>query len=217
MDQLIPQALRAFEPSEYADSSEETIWFNPTEKDATLDLYIGTPTPRGKQFPPRNWEDLTGKRRYIIRAGQTRSMPAEFDRAIQHTHCKDGECLVRPYECKNPLHTDKEIVGGLGPQLRNMGTQKRPITVPARLHPSLDDVAAREKALKEKRFEIYERGEQASADEQRSRAALDKINHELEERKAQLAAADAALAAASAKAAKTAKSTTAAAVDKPNE
>lgn len=178
---LVPQANRLLEPTEHQDSSEETIWHNPTNRDAILDVYIETPKP-GKK--PRSWSEQTGKRRYVIKAGETRALPSEFDRAIQHFECTETECLARKFDCRDHTHA-RVIVGGLGPQLACKGTQRRPMA-PAALHPALDDVEARKKALQEERFQAYQRQEANAAELDTKRAELARVDAELAERKRQL-------------------------------
>lgn len=187
----IPQATRVFPPMEHEDSSDETVWYNPTEKDAILDLYVATPQMRvaGRRVvPPRNWEEKTGMRRYVIKAKTMRTLPSDFDRAIQQTQCKEVECLGRAFDCKAHDH-HKEIVGGLGTQLLNKGTLRNRTTPPHTLSSSLDDVAAREKALKLQRFQEFEKGEQANAALQASQRELAELNRQIEEKRMQLAAA----------------------------
>jgi len=46
-------------------TTRETIWHNPTSKDALLDV------------------GRAGKRRYVIRAGDTRAIPKEWDREVR--------------------------------------------------------------------------------------------------------------------------------------
>lgn len=107
----------------------DTIWRNPLDHDVVLDLHVGTkPSPvfnsEGKRIrPDLTWEERNGVHRYVIKAGHTRAIPKEFDKAIQ--------------DVRNGV-----IVGGLGPRLERVGDQERP-----KLHPSLDDGLAKHKAL----------------------------------------------------------------------
>lgn len=104
---------------------QDTIWHNPTKRDVVLPIWVGTSHLIGKKFKPGPDGKVrrpTGIRRYVVPAGGERAIPAEFDRGIQEI--RDGM-----------------IVGGLGPQLVRKGVQD-----PPRIHPALDEVAARQKA-----------------------------------------------------------------------
>jgi hypothetical protein len=162
---LVPPAERAFLPAGEHETAQETVWFNPTDKDAILDLYIGV-TPcrsmRAKQqframHPLQKKEFRTGFRRYIIRAGERRSIHSDFDQAIQQTHCMESECTSRPMYCRDATH-HKMVTGGLGPQLVNEAVQFRPI-----VHPSLIEAAALEKAAEERAKEFLRQKEVAEA------------------------------------------------------
>jgi len=140
-----PQADQPFAaPAEYLETSRETIWFNPTDKDCVLDVHIGTTPCYSKAAqeawrrmrPEQKWEARTGRRRYVIKAGQTKAIPRDFDLEIQQTQCLETSCLQRPLYCTDPSH-HRIVVAGLGPQLVNRGWQEVP-----RLHPSLDTRAA---------------------------------------------------------------------------
>ena len=158
---LVPQAERAFIPVEERESVQETVWFNPTEKDAVLDLYIGV-TPcrsiRAKQqframSPLQKKEFRTGIRRYIIRAGERRAIHSDFDMAIQQTHCLESECTSRPMYCRDSTH-HKMVIGGYGPQLINEAVQHR-----YSVHPSLIEADALEKAATERAKEYLRQKE----------------------------------------------------------
>lgn len=148
---LVPPAERAFIPVEDLDSAQETVWFNPTEKDCVLDLYIGVTPCRSErarqQFramsPLQKKEFRTGLRRYIIRAGERRAIHADFDQGIQQTQCLEPECTSHKLYCRDATHHHM-VVGGLGPQLVNERVQFRPT-----VHPSLIEAAAKEKAALE--------------------------------------------------------------------
>jgi len=143
---LVPPAERPFVPYVEQETVQETVWFNPTEKDAVLDLYVGTKpvySPKMKEelkrLPPAQLRELrTGLRRYIIRAGERRSIPSEFDQGIQQTHCQESDCASRPMYCRDMSHHHL-VVGGLGPQLINEKVQHRPT-----VHPSLIEAYALE-------------------------------------------------------------------------
>lgn len=162
---LVPQAERAFIPVHELESVTETVWFNPTEKDCVLELYIGV-TPCHSEVARRKFRALprlqkkefkTGLRTYIIRAGERRAIHADFDQGIQQTHCQEPDCEApqRMY-CKDPTH-HKMVTGGLGPQLINERVQYRPT-----VHPSLLEAAAMEKEALQKAQEFM--NQKAAAD-----------------------------------------------------
>jgi hypothetical protein len=125
---------------QYADQKQFTLWRNPTEKRIVLELHHETPK-HGKPIAERvaniedpqvrelrAWEERTGKRRFVIEAGQTALIPSEYDRAVQDV--RDGI-----------------IVGGLGTLLVNEGADMKPV-----LHPALDAIKAeRQRYLEEAR------------------------------------------------------------------
>src|ERR1700687_3758306 len=90
-EQLVPMAHREFEPDEFVETHQETIWYNPLDRDYVLPLYVGTKA-MGTRHPPRNAEERTGIRRYTIKSKQRRALPAEFDIAIQHLQCTEFGC-----------------------------------------------------------------------------------------------------------------------------
>jgi hypothetical protein len=145
---LVPPAEQPWKPAAEQETAQETVWLNPTDKDAVLDLYVGTTPARTqrarearKALPrPQQRELQTGLRRFIIRAGHRRSISSDFDMAIQQTHCQETECMTRPMYCRDPSH-HKMVIGGFGPQLVNEAVQHRPI-----VHPALIEAHAREQA-----------------------------------------------------------------------
>src|SRR5579875_1528767 len=141
--ELVPLAER---PNYEPEDPRETVWYNPQEQDQVLELYVGQPTPIFGGDPSRRPrlrpDERRGVRTYVIRAGQRRAIPSEFDYAIQQTMCKETECAGRPLYCQDRSHR-KVIMGGLGPRLINEGMQHRPV-----LHPALDaEMAAYNEAM----------------------------------------------------------------------
>jgi hypothetical protein len=166
---LVPLADRPFASPEYEDSQQQTIWFNPTSKDAVLNLQGDTPKPGRK---PRNWEERTGQIRWVIKAGETKAIPSHFDRGIQQTQCSHLDCLQRPFDCKSTEEGhEKQIVGGFGPQLINKGTQKAPIRPGfIQIAPALDDVLARQQQAEMDEFREFQRERLARARREEARA-----------------------------------------------
>jgi hypothetical protein len=142
---LVPPAERAFIPESDLSSAQETVWYNPTEKDAVLDLYIGVTPCRGEAArriyramgPLQKKEFRTGIRRYVIKAGDRRAIHSDFDQGIQQTNCMEADCISRKMYCRDATHHHM-VVGGLGPQLINERVQFRPT-----VHPSLLEAAAK--------------------------------------------------------------------------
>lgn len=157
---LVPLADRPFLQAEMADSEKQTIWHNPTDRPVVLDLYVETPKPTPGR-PPKGFEAKTGQRRYVIGPKETKAIPAMFDRGIQQTQCHHVDCLQMPFDCKSTEEGhEKSIVGGLGPQLQNRGTQSMPLREGfIRLAEPLDDVEARrrqaEAEMKEKLWQEH--------------------------------------------------------------
>jgi hypothetical protein len=162
----VPPADQPHEYREdYPEETRDTIWENPTEHDVVLDLHVGTTPYYGPPSarPKMRREQLTGCRMYVITRGIVdgksvvgeidpttgkprgrRTIPAEFDQAIQQTSCRHPDCVSRKMYCRNGSH-EKDIVGGLGPYLKNRGVQVAP-----RLHPSLDALHAEKMAAEAK-------------------------------------------------------------------
>lgn len=166
-------------PGHGQDSHRETKWHNPTNKAVTIDLFLGTPQAGGALAPPRNWEEKTGMRRFVWQPGETKALPHEYDAGIQQTQCKETICLQRPLDCRDKTH-DHEIVGGYGPQLQNLGMQKRPTLAPA-----LDDDEARKREAERQEFEAYKRAKHHEEVALRARADADAAQRDIELRKRQ--------------------------------
>lgn len=193
---LIPLATRSFQPTEHTDSSEETIWENPTDGEVILDLQHEMPKARfvnDRPVPPKNWSERTGKRRYVIPARAQRALPGEYDIAIQHTRCTDAECPSKQFECKDPKHK-RVIIGGLGPQLVNRGTQRRPMKPEERptLEPALDDAEARRLAARQELAARLLAEHDAKAAQEVARGKLDEAEADISARKTSVDSADAA-------------------------
>lgn len=139
---LVPQAERPFIPDSEIETVQETVWYNPTDKDCILDLYVGT-KPRysaaqrealRRYTPAQMREYKSGTQRWVIRKGQERGIPIEFDYAIQATICQEPDCTSpNKMYCRDVTH-HAAVIGGLGPQLHNRRRQFRPI-----VHPSLQE------------------------------------------------------------------------------
>jgi len=167
---IIPLADRpSFGGFDANDSEQQTIWENPTQHQVVLELQVDYPKP-GR--PPRNWEEKTGKRRYVIGPGQTRALPSSLDKGIQFAQCHHEDCLQHPFECKSTEEGhEKTIVGGHGPQLLNRGTQAVPIRAGFyTLHESLDDTESRRKAAEAEEFNAWKRAKLASEQAEAARA-----------------------------------------------
>jgi hypothetical protein len=175
-------------PPGHYDSHRETKWHNPTTKVVVINLFIGTPQAMGPLFPPRNWEERTGQRRFVWQPGETKALPHEYDKGIQQTHCKENECLQRPLACTDPEH-EHEVIGGYGPQLVNLGMQKRP-----HLAPALDDELTRRTEAERKEFENYKLAKFHEEQGMRARAEADAAQRDIDLR-AKLDADAAVLAA----------------------
>jgi hypothetical protein len=153
-DEFLPSAPKArygedFIPVETSgplyieDDQINTEWFNPTKEDVILALHIGT-DPKNliwlrafrEASPAKRAEMRTGTRIIIVKAGQTKMIPAEFDLAIQRTHCLHPECSAKKDSCKNLDHP-RVVASGLAPQL----TCKRWHKVPS-LAANLDQARA---------------------------------------------------------------------------
>lgn len=142
----VPDGYMSMPGGGYVDTHQFSQWENTTEFDVVLELHKETPkhgkaiADRVANIPDpaaakvRAWEEQTGKRRFVIPAKKQAFIPSEYDRAIQDV--REGI-----------------IVGGLGPQLRKLGVEQRPV-----LSPALDAARARnaelqlaaEQALREK-------------------------------------------------------------------
>ncbi len=154
---LVPPAERPnySSPHDFEETSTETIWENPFDYDVAVKVHVGaTPRPDSSDRGAAAWRALpesrrremqTGQRVYVIKARSTRSIPSEFDQAIQQTRCTHTECPgPKGILCRDSEHAEHRlIVGGLYPRLLNRGTQQRPLTKPPELHWSLDDQRAR--------------------------------------------------------------------------
>lgn len=153
--ELVPPAERPFVAFDFQETVQETVWFNPTDKDYVLDLHIGTrpiytqaQRDRLKQMTPgQKREFLTGKRRFVIPAKSKRAISSDFDQGIQQTECLEPECYAQRLYCRDATH-HKQIMGGLGPHLVNMSVQHRPV-----VHPSLIEANANNEATKQKAYE----------------------------------------------------------------
>ena len=161
-------------PPGHYDSHRETKWLNPTQKIVVIDVFIRTPVAGGALAPPKNWEEKTGKQRFVWQPGETKALPHEFDRGIQEAKCLETECLQRPFNCKDPEH-EHEIVGGYGPQLQNLGMQKRP-----RLAPALDDEMARKNDAERREFEAFKLAKHHEEQAMRARAEADAAQKDIE-------------------------------------
>lgn len=184
---LVPNAQRLDEPSEDQELRRDTIWFNPTDKDVLLELYVGNPVPRkqgDRYVPPKTYEQRTGCRKYVIKAHATAALDKDFDRAVQHTECLNPLCVGRPVMCTNRGEDHpKRIVGGLGPQLVNLGERVRPVLAPA-----LDDVEARRKAAEEAEYRAYQAKQASAAALDAANAEKQRVDRELAERRAHVEA-----------------------------
>jgi hypothetical protein len=154
--------------------SQETIWENPTDRDIILDLHVGSQVPPKGVKPTRRQQ--TGIRQILIKAHSKASISNEFDIAIQHVQCHEHECAGNPMHCRKQGHR-KQIVGGLGIHLKNLGEQRRPL-----LHPSLDD----KRAEYEKKQILVEQAEIAKV---RAEEATKLAKEELERINAEITAA----------------------------
>lgn len=132
---MVPLADRLHHnPEDYRETAQETVWFNPENEDAVIDVYVGcTPQygPRDRR-PRLTRETRTGFRTYVVKAGEERAIPSEFDQAIQTLRCEEPGCISRPFYCKDHTHR-KTIFAGLATKLIHRGMQHRP-----KLHYALD-------------------------------------------------------------------------------
>jgi hypothetical protein len=163
----VPLAERTEPVLHEMETVTESVWFNPQKRDQILDMYIGINQRIGR--PPRNNEERTGIRRYIIRAGEKRALPVEFDIGIQQTQCYEPGCNSRPNQCKDGNH-QHAIIGGQAPKLVKLGVRQR-ILIPA-----LDDLeAARKKAEEDSIIALHRQvaADQAAAAAGRAVATAD--------------------------------------------
>lgn len=154
---LVPPAERPnySSPHDFEETSSETIWENPFDYDMVVQLHVGSqPRPDKSEAGLAKWRALpearrremqSGQRVYVVKAKSRRSIPSEFDQAIQQTRCTHPDCPgTKGVFCRDPEHFEhRMIVGGLYPRLLNRGTQQRPLATPPELHWSLDDQKAR--------------------------------------------------------------------------
>jgi hypothetical protein len=171
------------------DSTPEVKWHNPTSVAVVIDLFVGTPEARGPKSPPRNFFEKNGIKRYVWQPQETKSLDVALSPGIQRTVCQENECLQNKMGCLDPDH-QHVIIGGLGPQLVNLGMQKRPI-----LHPALDDIEAQRRAAEHKEFEAYKKRQEAEIAAARARAEQEVLDREVAAR----AKADADAASVAAK------------------
>lgn len=155
---LVPPAERPFIPFDQQETVQETIWYNPTERDVLLKLHVGAkPVYSDSQKarfrevrlknPLQYKEWRSGERTLIIPARSERAISADFDQAIQQTQCLEPECVGFRLYCRDRSH-HKQVMGGLGPQLINRNCQYRPL-----VHPSLIEANALEEENKRKAYE----------------------------------------------------------------
>ena len=155
---LVPPAERPFVPFDQQETVQETVWFNPTERDVMLKLPVGTKpvyTESAKariremrtRSPLQYKEWKSGERTVIIPKGTKRAISSDFDQAIQQTQCLEVECTAWRLYCRDRTH-HKQVMGGLGPQLVNTTCQHRPVT-----HPSLIPELQMAEAAKTKAYE----------------------------------------------------------------
>lgn len=155
---LVPPADRPFVPFDQQETVQETIWFNPTDRDVVLKLPVGTKpvyTENAKariremrtKSPLQYREWRMGERTVIIPKGTKRALSCDFDQAVQQTQCLEVECVSYRLYCRDRSH-HKQVMGGLGPQLINQNCQFRPI-----VHPSLIEANAMEEEAKKKAYE----------------------------------------------------------------
>jgi len=168
----VPVADRAYPPpSLEEDSEQQTIWYNPLERNISLTLYTETPKPTpGRK--PRTLDERRGTKTFVFKAKEERALPSSFDRQVQQTQCSHVDCLQNPFDCKSTEEGhEKRIVGGWGPLLENRGTQRVRLEPGfITLDPALDDAEARRLAARRREFEEYERGKMA---EERTRVAAE--------------------------------------------
>lgn len=175
----------------YPDQVRDTIWENATDKDVVLDLHVGTTPIYGdeRNRPKLSREQRTGLRQFVIPAKSKRSIPSEFDQAIQQTHCQHPDCSGRKAFCRDRSHP-AQIVGGIGPQLKNLTTRVRPVLAPALDALRAEKAEAHERAARAK-VEAQLATEKASAAE----SELDTLRRQLAERDTKIAEMAAAQAA----------------------
>ena len=105
------------------DDQLNTEWYNPTKEDVVLEVHIGTDPKNAiwrKAFlessAAKRQEMKSGNRIFIVKAGQTRMIPSEYDLAIQRTHCLHPQCNAKKDACRDLDHP-RVVIAGLGPQL----------------------------------------------------------------------------------------------------
>jgi hypothetical protein len=117
------EAHESSAPLVVEDDQINTEWYNPTDQDVVLELHVGT-DPKNlvwlkayrESTAAKRLEMKSGNRIMIVKAGQTRMVPAEFDLAIQRTHCLHPQCTAKKDLCKDLDHP-RVVAGGLAPQL----------------------------------------------------------------------------------------------------
>lgn len=155
---LVPPAERPFVAYDQFETVQETVWFNPTDKDILVRVHVGTrpvytegqkATIRQmrERDPGRYAEFRTGERVYVIKAGQRRSISSEFDQAIQQMECLEPDCTTQRLYCRDRTH-HRKVMGGGYPQLVNESVQHRPI-----VHDALIPENAEREVVKKKLYE----------------------------------------------------------------
>ena len=105
------------------DDQLNTEWYNPTSQDVVLEIHIGT-DPKNAAWrkayleasPARRLEMKSGNRIYVIKAGQIKMVPSDYDLAVQRTHCLHPACTSKKDACKDLDHP-RVVSAGLAPQL----------------------------------------------------------------------------------------------------
>ena len=86
---------------------KDSVWHNPTQHDVKILIHEMTPICNNQ--PPRDAYTRTGKRPFLVKAGEKAALAARFDKAIHQTD------------------DNGFIVGGLAPQLVKVGEEDRPL------------------------------------------------------------------------------------------
>lgn len=179
---------------DHPDETRDTMWKNPTDHDVVMDLHIGTnplygngPRPTLHPFG-KTREQRLGVKQFVVKAGQTKAIPSEFDVGIQHRECRHPDCTSKKLYCLDKSHPSN-IVGGLGPQLINLGMKVRP-----RLSPALDAMLSEKKEIEAKAIEAFHAKEDAERALQVSNGQLLLAQQKLAQREAEIAAKEKAFA-----------------------
>jgi hypothetical protein len=99
------------------------LWSNPTANTATIN--VQTSAPRYGTDPTTGGMRIVTpevRRDYIVPAGESLLIPAEFTGSIHAVECHEADCAGKRGRCSSPMtHRGARVIGGLGPMLVREG------------------------------------------------------------------------------------------------